>query len=38
VVLGETRAHDLDEITKGIRFLVGGAHFLATNPDAADPP
>lgn len=37
VVLGETHAYNLDQITRAIRFLVAGARFIATNPDVAAP-
>ncbi len=37
VVLGETHAYNFDQITKGVRFLAAGAHFIATNPDASGP-
>src|SRR5262249_34487380 len=37
VVLGETRSYSFEQITRGIRFLLGGARFVATNPDAAGP-
>ena len=37
VVLGETHAYNLDQITRAIRFLVAGAKFIATNPDVAGP-
>ena len=37
VVLGETHAYNLDIITRGIQLIVEGAHFIATNPDAAFP-
>jgi NagD protein len=37
VVLGETHAYNLDQITRAIRFLVAGAKFVATNPDVAGP-
>jgi 5'-nucleotidase len=37
VVLGETHAYNLDQITIGIRFLVAGSKFIATNPDASGP-
>jgi NagD protein len=37
VVLGETHAYNLDQITIGVRFLVKGARFIATNPDASGP-
>jgi NagD protein len=37
VVLGETHAYNFDHITTAVRLLVGGAHFIATNPDASGP-
>jgi NagD protein len=37
VVLGETNAYDLEQITRAIRFIVGGAKFIATNPDVSGP-
>lgn len=37
VVLGETHAYNLDTITRGIQLIADGAHFIATNPDAAFP-
>jgi NagD protein len=37
VVLGETHAYNLDQITRGIQLVAAGAHFIATNPDAAFP-
>lgn len=37
VVLGETHAYSFDAITKGIRLVISGAHFIATNPDPAGP-
>jgi NagD protein len=37
VVLGETNSFDLEVITKAIRLVSGGAHFIATNPDPAGP-
>jgi NagD protein len=37
VVLGETLAYNLEQITRGIRFLAAGSHFIATNPDASGP-
>ena len=37
VVLGETHSYNQDQITRGIRFLASGAHFIATNPDASGP-
>jgi NagD protein len=37
VVLGETRVYSFGRITQGIRLIVGGARFIATNPDATGP-
>jgi len=37
VVLGETRGFDLEQITHAINLIQGGAHFIATNPDASGP-
>ena len=37
VVLGETYAYNFELITKAIRLVAAGAHFLATNPDASGP-
>jgi NagD protein len=37
VVLGETFAYNLDYITKAIRLILNGAHFIATNPDPTGP-
>ena len=37
VVLGETNSIDFELITKGIRLVSQGAHFIATNPDPAGP-
>lgn len=37
VVLGETHTYNLSLITKAIRIVAGGAHFIATNPDASGP-
>ena len=37
VVLGEQQSYDLDSITRGIQLISGGAHFIATNPDASFP-
>lgn len=36
VVLGEG-SFDLEQLTKGIRLVSAGAHFLATNPDPSGP-
>jgi NagD protein len=33
VVLGETRTYSFERITRAIRLIVGGARFIATNPD-----
>jgi len=37
VVLGETRYYNLEMVTRAIRLVAGGAHFIATNPDPAGP-
>lgn len=37
VVLGETLSYNLEVITKAIRMVAGGAHFIATNPDPSGP-
>lgn len=37
VVLGETHNYNLDYITKAIRLVSAGAHFIATNPDPSGP-
>jgi len=37
VVLGETRTYSFTAITKAIRLILGGARFIATNPDATGP-
>src|SRR5947208_8945539 len=37
VVLGETRTYSFERITQAIRLIVGGARFIATNPDPAGP-
>jgi len=37
VVLGETDAYNLEQITQAIRLIMGGARFIATNPDATGP-
>ncbi len=37
VVLGETRNYSFEAITTAIRLIVGGARFIATNPDATGP-
>ena len=37
VVLGETRTYSFEAITRAIRLIVGGARFIATNPDPTGP-
>ena len=37
VVLGETRTYGFERITHAIRLVVGGARFIATNPDPTGP-
>jgi NagD protein len=37
VVLGETRTYSFEAITQAIRLIVGGARFIATNPDVSGP-
>jgi NagD protein len=37
VVLGETNAISLDQITQAIRLIMSGAKFIATNPDPTGP-
>lgn len=37
VVLGETFDYNLRQVTKAIRLIIDGAHFLATNPDPTGP-
>jgi NagD protein len=37
VVLGETRTYSFERITRAIRLIVGGARFIATNPDTTGP-
>ncbi|BBY79186.1 HAD family hydrolase [Mycolicibacterium pulveris] len=37
VVLGETRTYSFTAITKAIRLILGGARFIATNPDVTGP-
>ena len=37
VVLGETFTYNLDYITRAIRLVAAGAHFIATNPDPTGP-
>ncbi|RJQ43989.1 MAG: HAD family hydrolase [Anaerolineaceae bacterium] len=37
VVLGETFDYNFRQVTKAIRLILDGAHFLATNPDPTGP-
>ncbi|MFV0406839.1 MAG: HAD-IIA family hydrolase [Propioniciclava sp.] len=37
VVLGETRGMSFEQATRAIRLILGGARFVATNPDKAGP-
>jgi NagD protein len=37
VVLGETRTYSFERIAQAIRLVVGGARFIATNPDPTGP-
>jgi 5'-nucleotidase len=37
VVIGETRTYSFERITRAIRLIVGGARFIATNPDPTGP-
>jgi NagD protein len=37
VVLGETRTYSFERITTAIRLIIGGARFIATNPDPTGP-
>jgi len=37
VVLGETTAYNIDQITTAIRLISEGAKFIATNPDPSGP-
>jgi NagD protein len=37
VVLGETHTYNLEHITKAVRLIANGAHFIATNPDPSGP-
>jgi NagD protein len=37
VVLGETRTYSFEAITRAIRLILGGARFIATNPDVTGP-
>lgn len=37
VVLGETFAYNLEQVTKAVRLIMAGSRFIATNPDPAGP-
>jgi NagD protein len=37
VVLGETHAYNLEQVTQAIRLVAGGARFIATHPDPTGP-
>lgn len=37
VVLGETNTYNFEQITRAVRLVAAGAHFIATNPDATGP-
>ena len=37
LVLGETRTYSFERVTRAIRLVLGGARFLATNPDPSGP-
>jgi len=37
VVLGETFDYNFHQVTKAVRLILGGARFLATNPDPTGP-
>jgi NagD protein len=37
VVLGETHSYNMPLITKAVRLVADGAHFIATNPDPSGP-
>jgi len=37
MVLGETFMYNFEQITKGVRLVMQGAHFIATNPDPNGP-
>lgn len=37
VVLGETTSYNFEMVTKAVRLVAGGAHFIATNPDPSGP-
>ncbi len=37
VVVGETNSYSMEQVTKAIRLIHKGAHFIATNPDPSGP-
>lgn len=37
VVLGETNSYNMPLITKAVRLVAAGSHFIATNPDPSGP-
>ncbi len=37
VVLGETRTYSFENLTRAVRLILGGARFIATNPDTIGP-
>jgi NagD protein len=37
MILGETLSYNLENITRAIRLVARGAHFIATNPDPSGP-
>jgi len=37
VVLGETRTYSFERVTRAVRLILGGARFIATNPDPTGP-
>jgi NagD protein len=37
MVLGETNMYNFEQIAKGVRLVMQGAHFIATNPDTNGP-
>ena len=37
VVLGETNTYNFEQVTKAVRLILGGAQFIATNPDSNGP-
>lgn len=37
VVLGETNSYNFEQVTRAVRLVAAGAHFIATNPDPNGP-